>query len=68
MQKSSAFDVHAIATRASIIVIITFLFIVHQFRVAKFLLWQAAEPSDRKSYEKAHDMTENRMPGEQVLN
>ena len=44
------------------------LFVLLLFRVTKFLLWQAAEPSDRKSHEKAPDMTEKRMPGVQVLN
>ena len=34
---------------------------ITNFFVAKFLLRQAAEPSDRKSNEKAPDKTENRM-------
>jgi len=34
----------------------------YTFCATKFLLWQAAEPSDRKSHEKAPDMTEKRMP------
>ena len=57
----------AIVTKASIIVIITFLFIVHQFRVAKFLLRQAVEPSDGMSHKKAPGKGEKRSPRAQVL-
>ena len=36
-------------------------------KAAKFLLRQTAEPSDRKSHEKAPDMTEKRSSGVQVF-